>query len=740
MANNTIKIDGDFTSITKGFANVLKQVNELGKKTFGLNVDDKQLRKAQQLQKDIIVSTQKEIQRLGILMSSTFDDRRVKKFRDQIKELKNDLRDAHGTLSDLSGGRGGGIEGGGGRGGGAFGGFAGKAAIAGAAYQTIKGAIGMIIGPAMQAATSRLQLRGLGASGRQIQLAEQSGVYTGYSVEETHQQAGQMMRATGGMGQLGKTQMFSRAIGANPAEIIGMMGQMRGAGLSDKDSLRVLKETFSDAVASGFDHARAVDVLSMIASNTAAMAQQGDVNVEGMKSGISMLMQSSSFFKENPQRAMGALGGLNQMMTGSGPAFSMAFRAISEMPQYKNTSFINRMYETKKGIFKGATPEDTIQKTQAMITQLAQGYTGKTIKPGGGTGQLTEEEKQMFGLRMAGETGMPQEANKALLEAVLTNKGILDAVKGTKTIDEQFQNDALKVLDSSDGHLKVMEATLNKLQIDVSTLATNINNIIDPTKGVGKFMSYLNPISGISGSLIRGMGGTVARKMGMTKTVNGMPASPDVAANLGVENDQYDTMIDNALKSHPNVPKSLVKSLIQHESGLRPGIMSGTGATGLGQATQGTWNMINPMTGMPFGEGTVSKSLGTFRTDQDPRRDPQKNLNFVTSYLDYLLQQSGGDRLKAIQGYVDPKDRGAYAQGVVQKSYQLDISPATTKPNKSSAPDINTKGQGPVLPITKEQMDQLLKEKQGTTPAIVSELSRGRFNKFARNRSQTGIA
>jgi LysM repeat protein len=101
------------------------------------------------------------------------------------------------------------------------------------------------------------------------------------------------------------------------------------------------------------------------------------------------------------------------------------------------------------------------------------------------------------------------------------------------------------------------------------------------------------------------------------------------------------------------VPADLAKAVTWLESGWQPGVVSSTGAVGVGQLMPDTVTFMRLVIG-------------------DPSLDPAvaaDNVRMSVRYLAWLLEQTGGDTTKALGGYYQGlravETRGLYAETIV---------------------------------------------------------------------------
>lgn len=510
MANKTIKIDADFKSFTKGFQDLDKQLNKLGTKKIKLSVDDQRFREAIKYQQDVIANTERRVKQLSLAMSESFNPEKIKKYRKEVQDLNEDIKNASQTLKGLGGDKSGQTS--------STSSSMMNFAKAGLLIGSLTAMTKAIYSPTFAAAQSRLQLRGYGLNSKDIKNVEGSGYMMGYSPTESREQAGNLMRATGKYGQLTNVQMLSRSIGADPNELIGMMGNMRNSGMSDKESISTLKDIFTDAVSAGFDSSRAIEVLGAISEHVGSMAKQGNVSAEGIKSSMSMLMHSGSFFSQNPNRAMGAMSGIDSTFTGGGPLSAIAFKTISQM--YPNMSQTGKLYQMRQGLFKSG---DSAELMTNQIGNLMNFMSpGKNLVHGGGGGQLSDDAKKniAMGFKNSGVT-QNDETAMALIDAFLEKSGneAADIAKQQMDVQKDLQERMIDILRSSEMKLANIGTTMEYIRVGFADAMFKIGSFLNPGGRKDDSWSLFGPrVLGAPKS--RGGAGSVSGTVGMEGAYN----------------------------------------------------------------------------------------------------------------------------------------------------------------------------------------------------------------------------
>lgn len=341
-----LKIDADFKNALSGFKELDKTVSTLSKKKYGLNIDNKVVKELSKDLKNTFKDLEsnnkrlsKEINNLGKELEKATDPAKVKRLRDEIGKLTKDVGEAAKAMNGSSaagGGFGGSGMGRGGRGGiggmlGGLGKAGGMASVAAGAVTGMGALVMKALQPALIAAEGRLGLKRLGMSGAAISTAEQNGVTRyGQTYEQTRGLSQHLLRSTGSAGSVGGVQALSLLTGGAGEDISGMMGSMRRNGTDSKQSLKMLKDVYSEAVARGFDESRALDVMQTLADNVENLGA-GGANAAVIKDLMMGLIGSSDFFKDDPKRAGQVLSTIENKFTSGGPAAALSYRTLRGM-------------------------------------------------------------------------------------------------------------------------------------------------------------------------------------------------------------------------------------------------------------------------------------------------------------------------------------------------------------------------------------------------------------------------
>lgn len=186
-----------------------------------------------------------------------------------------------------------------------------------------------------------------------------------------------------------------------------------------------------------------------------------------------------------------------------------------------------------------------------------------------------------------------------------------------------------------------------------------------------------------------------AKSMEQTNRVNTNSSSSKSFSGFG---DDVDGYIKEASKKY-NMDESVLRGLVKMEAGWK-GQMSPTGAIGVGQFTQGTWDSLAKT---PEGKELGMIVIGDrFRTPQDPRHD--KKLNTLATAL---LAKKNSEIL--VKNGMDVNGENLYMMH--------NIGPGFIKAVKT----------GEASPATIKAMQQN-GMKPGMTPASFVEYQKGRFN------------
>lgn len=649
MSNKSIKIDGDVSGIKKAINSVTESIGKIGQKKIDIGLDSKKLKEAK-ADLNFIYDNYKKIGKEAINLQkqidNAFSSNAVKKYKNELKELQRQKKDyqreeknIRREISDLEKKSGDGSTGGGGKGGSGGSGFGGIFTGSFLADAAMKAVTWAITG-AMQAAESRIKLRGLGLNTNSLNSLEATGVKNGYAPEESRQQAIGLLRETGGIKSLSEMQRFSKGSGADPFEVIGMMGGLRNSGMGEKQSIKMLKDTFSEAVAAGFDTSRALDVLGIISSNTDAMAKNGGAGAEGIKALMISLMRGSSFFTQNADRGMNAISGFDKLFTGGGPASTIGYMALKKLhPEWG----INKlMFERSRGLLD-APDVGSDSSTERLKSAIGVGFNlykpGADIKAGGGSGQVSEEDILGLSNSLSPSLGLKPTMIAAAIDAYLNKSGVDQEGVFKEVLDSQkdLGSRTLEVLQSSDQHLKDIGNTISQIQEDVGEILMEMVGILHPFKdnplswdNVSKNFNNLLKNNVINNSVIKSDGSKTNTGASYDTSYNLSPLLTKFDLSKTGENkaDKYDKIIGEAANKY-GLPPNIIKAIMMHESNFNPNATSTAGAQGLMQLLPSTARMLG-----------VSDSL-----------DPEQNTFGGAKYFRQMLDKYNGNYQLALAAY-----------------------------------------------------------------------------------------
>ena len=707
--NNTIKIDADFKSVTKGFETLGKELNKVAAKKVSIGIDDKRFKEAIKFQQDVLKNTEKEIKRVSLAMSEAFDPKKVEQYRKQIQLLKEDYKQASDILKGLGGGRMPSGSGGssGGSGGGGFlgalgmGGIASKLGIAGIIASAVYGLGKTLIGPAFSSAGSRIGLRGLGGlTTKQIQAIERGGVELGYSGEESRSQAYSLMRSTGGSSSLRSLQMLSRGTGIGVDELIGFSGNLRQAGVSEAKSARMLKEILTDAIGAGFDSSRVGDFLSSFTQYVGGIAQSGDVNVNSVRAIFDNLMSGSTFFNQNSGRSLNAISAINEAFTSSGPNSMFAIRALRKLSPDMSTADL--FYNQRAGMFNA--PNSTPLYRQFISEQLSS-VMGKNIKAGGGLDQLNSDQLSMASVLLGKNNSLDVTMMREVIKGVLDkDQGALDRAIGDKIeAQKSLQERTMDVLASQDNKLLSTVVILDTIK---QMLADFLLSFGDST--MGKMMGFpsMKNVGGynLSPSMQRFLGVTGMVSNGkfnpMTST-SVQNAAADLAFNTNAPNkmrvDRHNNPIANVYNS-TEFQKILTASGIPFYKG---------DSFNTGSGTLNTMGFNNPMDGYKGASAILSKSKSAW--------------NWYTrkaSYSPQLWNVLGKYGVQTQEDFANLSQRDKF--NIIQKMAQFEGTQG--KMNFNATPNLSEDDKQSIREIIKEFRDAL-KDKKSKQPMIKSNIT-----------------
>ena len=529
-----IKITGDFKSVKSGFKELEKTVEDVGKKKIGINLDKGTINTAKETIKKVFKDIEEsnksltnEINKLGKELEKAVDPRKIKELRKEVVGLGREIASNNRALNSgagsafggggNAGGGGGGSSGGGGS---MFGGGMGRM-LKGGVYGAAAGAaIGLALktfAPAMEAAQGRLGLRSLGLSAGGITGVESGGLRYGQKGGESRQLAATLMRLTGSASSTGRVQELSMLSGAGGDEIAGVMGGLRKTGMSSNQSIKMLKDVYTEAIANGFDESRVFDVMKTMSDNVEALSQNG-ANPLAIKDIMMGLMGSSKFFRDDASRAGQVMQSVEGKFTGGGPGAALAYRTLRGMGgQYSKMSPIQLIEQAGLGItgMGGAGKEGY----NAYLEQIASQSLGKKFKIGD---KLNEQERSTLSVGGFRDfLGLSPNAAKELSYSVQNGDSAdigKKLLESTKTADQKL----LDLLADKNTGLLGIAATLDAIKTELSTsiagtlkgLDTNLQDILTGLKPVFEGLEKASNLVSPSGALNFGVPGMLNKIKG----------------------------------------------------------------------------------------------------------------------------------------------------------------------------------------------------------------------------------
>lgn len=786
-----IKISSDITGVTKGINEISKGFKKLGDLKIGTNLKGADVKNALKDQKEVIISTQKEIARLSIELTKAMDDKKVKILRDQIRGLKEDIKSSKNLIGDIQGNTGlGNTRGanrlasiGGGSSGISAGVIAGGAVLAAGVITKL---ITSLVAPSFEAASSRVRLRGLGVGQDQLNQIERSGVGYGFSASDSRTQAESLLRTTGSTNQLGDFQSLSRGTGLDIEQLIGVGGSLRNSGFNNKQSAQFIKDTLAGAVAAGFDKSRSVDVLTSIADKTEALSQNRNVDPNVVSDLVTRTISGSSYFQQNTGRAFGAVNGLNSLFTGGGTGTGLAYQSLSQLYKGQNRSPIDLLYQSRQGLFNS---KDAPERISAYLQNLISQTTNKTVVGGGGLNQLNDDQLKSTAITLTDlvkKSGgnVSDDTSKEIIEGFLTKTGpdrdkfLADKAKETESIEKQ----TVDYLKSSDNSLLKMSSTLEDIKLLISDgIVANLNKILDflgisdngggftkrllnsftpenPFKIVHNTDNYegqldpnlsflekiklsiFDPDSLKSRSVSSANRSSSSSQPVASSTNDSALTTPSSPTSSPYSSSKYKPLSDEALKKI-----GLDDKAIERFRKYDPLIVAASQKYGVDANTaravvfnesrfRPEASAFNKRLNLPGGKGLFQFTGGTgkeygLNTPED-RFDPVKSTDAGVRYLRDLLKKNKGNFAQAIKGYVDPADVGGYTNKVT-KDYNK-FSAAQNQANIDQYSIFDT------ISDTVADLNKTLKgmqEKQKKEPVIKSDISNAA--KMAFNQSET---
>lgn len=536
MADHQIRISSDVGSAMSGFKQLKSAFNDLTKDTLkaggkGASQEfQKTTQEAQKLSKEIkfqqdVLKNQAElVKRLNAEIStgkrltasnkggigSSINDTDIQSRKGQLDAAVKDYNQERKRLNDLSkvykdqskstnNGAGGGDSGAG-----FLNSSFGKVATIATAGLLATGVairvMSSLIAPAIEAASGRIRLRGLGLSQKRLEEVEATGSQFGFSKDESRGHAEELLRATGSTDRLNSFQLLSRTTGQDPSQLFGAAGSFRQSGSSNKESFKLIKDTLAGAVAAGFDQSRSIEILQSIADKTETLAQIRNVDPKIISDLVMRTMSGSSYFQQNSGRTMGAIGGLDSLFTGGGTGTGLAVQSLAQLYKGQGRSTTDLLYESRQGLFNS---QDAPQRVEQYLSNFLDQATNSKIKAGGGLDQLSGDQLKQVTMaftNLVKKSGgnISDDTSMALFKGFLT-KTEADRQKflqeQAKVVQEQ-QKTSLDYLQSSDNTLLKMNSLLQDIKLEIADgLVAGLNKILD-FLGLGSNKGILNDVLG----------------------------------------------------------------------------------------------------------------------------------------------------------------------------------------------------------------------------------------------------
>lgn len=341
-----------------------------------------------------------------------------------------------------------------------------------------------LIGPAVEAATGRIRLRGLGVSQKRLDEVEAYGSQFGFSKNESRAHAEELLRATGSTDRLNSFQLLSRISGQDPSQLFGAAGSFRQSGSSNKESFKLIKDTLAGAVAAGFDQSRSIEILQSIADKTETLAQTRNVDPKVISDLVMRTMSGSSYFQQNSGRAMGAIGGLDSLFTGGGTGTGLAVQSLAQLYKGQGRSTTDLLYESRQGLFNS---KDAPERIEQYLSNFLDQSTNSKIKAGGGLDQLSGDQLKQVTMAF---TNLVKKSGGNISDdtSMALFKGFLTKTEGdrqkflqeqAKVVQEQ-QKTSIDYLQSSDNKLLQMNSLLQDIKLEIADgLVAGLNKILD---------------------------------------------------------------------------------------------------------------------------------------------------------------------------------------------------------------------------------------------------------------------
>lgn len=698
MANNEHKIVvnaevRNFSSFKKEITDAKKLLDTLSKNKVGIKIDDSFLKNYKKNFTDLKKVLEDEIKKQINLLKSYDDaiDKTGNKLKNiaKINSIGARLSDYQKTYQDVGGGGGGDAGGGGGTGGaeesGGGGGGRGRGVISRLGvgrYLTLYGAYRLgkkLYDTEFGLASGRMGLKGLGANNQDIEEVQKGGNFAGYTQMESLQQALEMKRATGSLQGMKEMQLFSRISGYGMDELTGVMSGFRQSGMRNSESVKMIKDIYTEAIRNGFDESRAIEILQSISEYTGAMSEKTGINVESVRSIIEGLMGSSEFFSQNAGRSMTAMQGAAGLFGASGNMSAISYRALKALNP--NASFDELLRMRTLGLTgqEGGAGFDIYNQ---MLEQLGTATAGHKVKFGGGLQQMNGKMGH-FAAVIKSAMGLPEgQISEEIAKSFLTGDKT-KLLKSAQDVNKSINEKMLDIMNSEEKTLLQIAANTKDIADNTADDAGNwLKDVIndwntpatnpDTGKPWGGGAEYFkNP----DGSINTDAWNKAAKqekqlwrmKNGQSSMMITNPQTyQQAASNLGLApgggggggffstlfgskgggNAQIMKEIDTVAQKY-NVDKNLMKAYIKNESNFKTGVGDSTnptvgflangqtaGGAGIGQFIPSTFTRLWKKMGI---QGNV---------DLSKRYDPHLSLEMLGYYFKEM--QSSGMSPKAM--------------------------------------------------------------------------------------------
>lgn len=416
MSNSfDILVKGDFRQLTKGFIDLSKKFDDLGKKKLSFKFDEStkkfmseagaqvlrrlktELAAANAEMKKFAKSAHESADAFGNFQKAAG---RVSSITEDIRGVQQGVRGA--TQSRFGRAIGGAVRGIGGKlglpeglvgrglmgdaalfGGGALGGALTGGALATAAYWYKGYKMGKEgLDAWHKQVPGKISLQGMGISNaRQSQLMR-GGASSLFGTDETLGQATALARATGTTEGLGSIQRYSTAFGLDPSQLIGMSGSYRQMGKGYDSTQNTLKGVLAEAVSSGIDRARLPEYLQEVSEYTGQMSEERDVDPIAVARSVSEIMKNAGggYFSQ-AGGATSALSAMDAMFKGSaqgGSSIGMTEKIMEQL--YPGAGANKLLMMMERGTNQQIDPESLkrMVDTGRMSPEMAADLQGKS--------------------------------------------------------------------------------------------------------------------------------------------------------------------------------------------------------------------------------------------------------------------------------------------------------------------------------------------------------------------------